>query len=53
MELNLHKLQSIVLATGCFVRKTTSHAVKLYGDYEIVFVFRLKRTNKVMQILKE
>lgn len=38
MKLNLNKLQSTVLASGCFVRKTTSYAGNLDGECKIVLI---------------
>ena len=38
MELNLNKLQSTVLVSECFVRKTTSYAGNLDGECKIVLI---------------
>lgn len=53
MELNLNKLQSTVLVSECFVRKTTSYAGNLDGECKIVLISSSKGNEKIMQIQKE
>ena len=46
MKLNLNKLQSTVLASGYFVRKTTSYAGNLDGECKIVLISSSKGNEK-------
>ena len=46
MELNLNKLQSTVLVSECFVRKTTSYAGNSDGECKIVLISSSKGNEK-------